>query len=135
MSLPKNSTLTGVYEFFILARKNREEDSPERILQVFQDHRAKLISVSSYPLGEPTQREFVVSCVMDVSKIDCQIDDLLILIRKLRFVTRAEKSKMNGRGLSNFLFPPMVSNGTRAVILDAETLLALEYSTALVCRR
>ncbi|MGH2639864.1 MAG: hypothetical protein ACRDF4_11400, partial [Rhabdochlamydiaceae bacterium] len=129
--LPKNLSLNGIHEFFIWSdRKRSDEDGPERILQIFRAHGARLISVSSQPLGEnlTDSGEFVMSCVLDLTKIDCQVDDLLILVRKLRFVSRAERSKINRMTLSNFFFPPMLSSARRAVIMEAESLLALECS-------
>ncbi len=127
LGLPRNSTIRNVSEFFIYGSKRGEDDCPERILQIFQVHHAKLISASVFPGNEPTS-EFVLDCVLDTAKMDCQMDDLLILIRKLRFIKRAEKIKMSGRTFSNYLFPLLVSNNRRAVILDAETLLAVESS-------
>lgn len=127
MGLPRNSTLRNVSEFFIYGSKRGDEDSPERILQIFQVHHAKLMSASVFPGNDPVG-EFVLTCVLDTSKLDCQADDLLILIRKLRFVKRAEKIRMGGRTFSNFLFPLLASNNRRALILDAESLLALENS-------
>jgi predicted transcriptional regulator len=127
VGLPRNSTIRNVSEFFVYGIRRGEDDTPERILQVFQVHHAKLISASVFPGNEPTS-EFVLQCVLDTSKLDCQVDDLLILIRKQRFVKRAEKIRMSGRTFSNYLFPLLVANNRRAVILDAESLLAVESS-------
>lgn len=127
LGLPRNSTISHVSEFLILGTRRGDEDSPERILQIFQVHRAKLMSASVFPGNDPTN-EFVLQCVLDTSKIDCQPDDLLILMRKLRFVKRAEKMKMSGKTFSNYLFPLLVANNKRAVILDSDTLLAVESS-------
>jgi predicted transcriptional regulator len=127
LGLPKSSTLTNVHEFFVYGTKKGEEDVPERVLQVFQSHRARLISASIYPGKEPST-EFVVDCVLDTSKIDCQLDDLLILVRKLKFVKRAEKLKMSGKIFSNYQFPLVATGTRRAVIFDAEGLLAIENS-------
>jgi len=127
LGLPRNSTIRNVSEFFVYGTRRSDDDCPERILQIFQVHRAKIISVSVFPGNEPTT-EFVLDCVLDTSKMDCQVDDLLILIRKLRFVKRAEKIRMGGRTFSNYLFPLLVSNNRRAVIVDAENILAVEDS-------
>ena len=123
----RNSTIHNVSEFFVYGSRRGEDDNPERILQVFQAHNAKLLSASISPGNEPSS-EFVVVCVVDTSKIDCQVDDLLILIRKFKFVKRAEKMKMSGRRYSNYLFPLLVSNTRRAVIMDVNSLLAVENS-------
>ncbi len=127
LGLPRNSTIRNVSEFFIYGTRRGEDDCPERILQIFQVHRAKFMSASVFPGNDPTN-EFVLQCVLDTSKIDCQTDDLLILLRKLRFVKRAEKIRMSGRTFSNYLFPLLVSNNRRAVIVDAENVLAVEDS-------
>lgn len=127
VGLPRNSTIRNVSEFFVYGVKKGDEDCPERILQIFQVHHARIISASVFPGNEPTT-EFVLQCVLDTSKVDCQADDLLILIRKLRFVKRAEKIRMGGRTFSNYLFPLLASNNRRAVILDAESMLAIEDS-------
>lgn len=127
LGMPRNSTIHNVSEFFVYGSRRGDDDNPERILQVFQAHRGKLLSASIYPGNDPTS-EFVVDCVVDTSKIDCQVDDLLILIRKYRFVKRAEKMKMSGRTFSSYLFPLLVANSRRAVILDADSLLAVENS-------
>jgi predicted transcriptional regulator len=127
LGMPRNSTIHNVSEFFVYGLRRGDDDNPEKILHVFQAHKAKLLSVSVYPGNEPTT-EFIVLAVVDTSKTDCQADDLLILIRKLRFVKRAEKTKMSGRTFSSYLFPLLVSNNRRAVILDADSLLEVESS-------
>jgi len=127
LGMPRNSTIHNVSEFFVCGSRRGEDDTPERILQIFQVHKAKILSATIHPGNDPAN-DFVVNCVVDTSKIDCQVDDLLILIRKYRFVKRAEKIKMNGRTFSSYLFPLLVSNNRRAVILDAESLLAVENS-------
>jgi predicted transcriptional regulator len=127
LGLPRNSTIRNASEFFVYGTRRGDDDSPERILQLFQLHHAKLMSASVFPGNEPSS-EFVLQCVLDTAKLDCQVDDLLILIRKQRFVKRAEKIRMSGRTFSNYLFPLLVTNNRRAVILDAESLLAVEDS-------
>jgi predicted transcriptional regulator len=127
LGLPRNSTIRNVSEFFVYGSKRGEEDGPERILQVFQVHHAKLMTANVFPGNDPIN-DFVLDCVLETSKLDCQVDDLLILIRKFRFVKRAEKIRMGGRTFSNYLFPLLVSNNKRAVILDADSVLALESS-------
>jgi predicted transcriptional regulator len=128
LGLQKDSTLTNnIYEFFVIGTRRGDEDGPERILRILQEHRAKLVSVNLFPNGE-TSSDFVMTCMIDGSKLDCQPDSLLIAFRKFRFVNRAEKSKMNGRTFSAFLFPLFIANNQRSVVLDAQTLLALEVS-------
>lgn len=127
LGLPRNSTIRNTCEFFVYGTKRGEDDCPERILQIFQVHQARLLSASVFPGYDPAN-EFVLQVILDTSKIDCQLDDLLILIRKLRFVKRAEKIRMGGRTFSNYLFPILTSNNRRAVILDAESILAVEDS-------
>ncbi|MDA4131464.1 MAG: hypothetical protein OK457_11895, partial [Thaumarchaeota archaeon] len=123
--MPKNSTLSGVIEFFVYGVKRGSDDVPEKVLQIFQAHNARLLSASIYPGNEP-KTDFVVDCILDISNIDCQTDDLLILVRKLKFVKRAEKVKMSGRLFSNYQFPLVASGNKRALIVDAESFLAFE---------
>ncbi len=42
LGLPRNSTIRNVSEFFVYGTRRSEDDSPERILQLFQTHHAKL---------------------------------------------------------------------------------------------
>jgi predicted transcriptional regulator len=128
LGLQKDSTLTNnIYEFFVIGTRRGDEDGPEKILRILQEHRAKLVSVNLFPSGEAGS-DFTLTCMIDGSKLDCQADSLLIAFRKFRFVNRAEKSKMNGRTFSAFLFPLLIANNQRSVVLDAQTLLSLEVS-------
>jgi predicted transcriptional regulator len=128
LGLQKDSTLTNnIYEFFVIGTRRGDEDGPEKILRILQEHKAKLVSVNLFPSGEAGS-DFTLTCMIDGSKLDCQPDSLLIAFRKFRFVNRAEKSKMNGRTFSAFLFPFLIANSQRSVVLDAQTLLALEVS-------
>lgn len=98
-------------------------ESFTRICEVFRAHRAKVIS----HYGHMTVREgasFVESFVVDTSAMDCQVDDLLILLRKLKIVKWAEKSKMSGKVFSNFFFKVTIGN-RRSVIFDTEALSSL----------
>ncbi len=74
LGMPRNSTIHNVSEFFVYGSRRGDDDNPERILQIFRAHRAKLLSASIYPGNDPAS-EFVVDCVVDTSKIDCQLDD------------------------------------------------------------
>ncbi|MFI5421433.1 MAG: hypothetical protein ACHQ1H_10745, partial [Nitrososphaerales archaeon] len=123
--LPRNSTFSGVSEFFVYAVKRNEDDTPEKILQLFQSHNGKLISATVSPGNDP-RNEFVVDCFLDTTKLDCQPDDLLIFLRKMKIVKRAEKLKMAGRLYSSYLFPFMATGNRRSVVMDAESLLAAE---------
>jgi predicted transcriptional regulator len=66
-----------------------------------------------------------MSCYLDVSKLDCQPDDLLIRIRKLKFVQRAEMAPMKGKIFSNFLFPISIQNKRRAIVFEAKSLFGM----------
>ena len=98
-------------------------ESFARICEVFRVHKAKVIS----HYGHMTNRaslSFVESFVVDTSAMDCQVDDLLILLRKSKFVKWAEKSKMSGKVFSNFLFKVTLGN-RRSVVFDSEALASL----------
>ncbi len=129
LGLPKDSTLGNFYEFFVVGSRKNDEEGPEKILQVLQVHKAKLLSINSFPKPDAPS-DFVFSCVIDASKLDCQIDQLLIMFRKLRFVERAEKSKMNGKTFSIYLFPLLFANNQRSVVCDAQSILSFEASLA-----
>ena len=58
-----------------------------------------------------------MSCIVDGSRMNCNGDDLLIAIRKLKFVVRAEKASMNGKVFSNFLFPVSLMNKKNTSII------------------
>src|ERR1700719_2387601 len=73
--LPRNSSLTSVSEFFVYLVKRNDEDTPEKILQLFQSHNGRLISASIYPGNEP-KTDSVIDCILDTSRMDCQPDDL-----------------------------------------------------------
>jgi len=120
---------SNIHEFFVFGTRKSEDDGPEKILQIMQNHRGKLISVNAFPSPE-SSNDFIVSCIIDSSKLDCNLDDLLIILRKLRCVRRAERSKLVGNTFSNFLFPLLIANNRRSIIYDAESLLSIERSLA-----
>lgn len=129
LGLPADSTVGSFYEFLVVGSRKNDEEGPEKILQMLQVHRAKLLSVNSFPKPDASY-DFVLSCTIDASGLDCQIDQLLIMFRKLRFVERAEKSKMNGKPLSTFLFPLLMAANQRSVVFDAQSILSFEVSLA-----
>ena len=94
-----------------------------QIFDLLRVHKAKLVSHFGYMTGKPATG-FTLSFVIDVSSMDCQPDDLLIFLRKMKFVRWAEKAKMSGKTFSNFHFKVMLGD-RRSVIVDAESLSAL----------
>ena len=98
-------------------------ESFARICETFRAHKAKVIA----HYGHLTNKEsvtFVESFVVDTSSMDCQVDDLLIHLRKLKLVRWAEKSKMSGKVFSNFFFKVTLGN-RRSIIFDTDALSSL----------
>ena len=98
-------------------------DSFTRIFDILRAHKAKVVSHFGYATGKQSDG-FVHSFAIDTSTMDCQVDDLLILFRKLKFVRWAEKAKMSGKAFSNFLFKVTLNN-RRSVVLDASAISSL----------
>jgi predicted transcriptional regulator len=122
LGLPRAGAATLV-EFLIVGR-NRA-DYQNRVIQLLTAHKANLISVTSHAANDD-HTIFSMSCIVDRSEMNCLPDDLLIAIRKLKFIIRAEKESMSGKIFSNYSFPvafTRTNNGS--VIFEANSLFEI----------
>jgi hypothetical protein len=102
IGLPKGlARVPRLYEFFVVGTRRGEEDGLEKVLQILQDHGGRLISITSFPDGDHSPNDYVCSCTVDTSKLDCNTDDLLIMLRKTKSVRRAEKTKVGNNAFSD----------------------------------
>jgi predicted transcriptional regulator len=111
----------NVIEFLVIGRK--EKDCQNKILEFLAAHGTELIS--HYGYSNEDASEFILSTTVDCKRIVCSLDELLIRLRKMKFVTRAEKSDLKGQLFSNFLFPIKVL-GARSVNVETDSLGAID---------
>jgi predicted transcriptional regulator len=119
---PKAS-LPNTWEFLVVGKN--EAENQNTILSMLIAHKARIISHFSCASNDNFSF-FSMFCIVDASKMDCDCDDLLIRLRKMKFVVRAEKASMNRKFFSNFAFPITLMNEKNpSIVLDAKTLFQI----------
>ncbi|MGI0084731.1 MAG: hypothetical protein ACREBQ_06580 [Nitrososphaerales archaeon] len=112
----------GVVEFLVVGRK--ESYSQNKVIEFLSGHGAEL--VAHYGYLDAQSGDFILSCCVDVSRVDCTLDELLIRLRKMKFVTKAEKSEMKGQLFSSLLFPIQVLGLHRALLIDVDSIASVD---------
>ena len=127
VGLPKAGSQNHV-EFLIIGRNQR--DNQNKVLQFFTLSNPKLVSHFSCA-ADDDYAYFSMSCIVDCSETKYSPTDLLIAIRKLKFVARAEMQEMTNKLFSNFVFPvSLMKNKNTSVIIDTITLFEILRTSA-----
>lgn len=113
---------SSVIEFLIVGKN--DANSQNRVIDFFSAHGANLVTHHGYADG--ATQEFVLSCCIDVSKLDCTIDELLIRLRKMKFVKKVERRDMKGQLYTQFLFPTTLLGLHRVASLDVDSIAFIE---------
>ena len=112
----------NVVEFLVVGKK--EAHCQNKVIEFLSGHGAEL--VSHYGYFDENSKEFILSCCVDTTSINCTLDELLIRLRKMKFVTKAERSGMNGQLFTSFLFPIYVLGLHRAVSIEIDSIAAID---------
>src|SRR5487761_981012 len=112
----------NVVEFLVVGKK--EVYSQNKVIEFLYGHGAEL--VSHYGYVDTDSKEFILSCCVDATNVDCTLDELLIRLRKLKFVTKAERNAMEGQLFTSFLFPIQVLGLHRAVSIDVDSMAGID---------
>lgn len=112
----------NVVEFLVVGKK--EVYSQNKVIELLYGHGAEL--VSHYGYLDADSKEFILSCCVDATNVDCTLDELLIRLRKLKFVTKAERNAMEGQLFTSFLFPIQVLGLHRAVSIDVDSIAGID---------
>lgn len=109
-------------EFMILGKN--EGDNQNRVLKLIISQKARLVSYFSCPANHDHSL-FSISCTVDKSEMDRDATDLLISIRKLGFIVRADKASMHNKIFSNFAFPVKLMGKNSSIVFDAASLFEI----------
>jgi hypothetical protein len=96
-----------------------------RIVEVYSRHGIDIRSISASP-DQGDESFFVSTAFCDMSKADCTTDTVVAELRSLSFVRKVLFADMKGRLFDRFLFPTMIMNKNRVILMRVEALLKIE---------
>ncbi len=104
--------------FAFLVTGKDEKGAQTTVLNAFFAHGAKIIFQTGY-LDE-NYSEFTLCLSCDFKEADVSPDNLVIELRKFKFVVTAVCSTMKGRFFDRYLFPLTMMDSHRVVALDSD---------------
>jgi hypothetical protein len=115
-----------IFEFLIYGRD--EPGILVKIVDIFTKHKIDIRSISASPEQLEDRPYFVSNAFCDMSKADCTTESIVIELRKFSFVKRVLYADMKGRLFDRFLFPTLIMNKNRVILMRVEALLRMEKS-------
>lgn len=111
--------LNGQYEFVLMGIQDQEQEALPKVMKIFDEQKAKVISLSFFNDQSPSQ--FVMDIVVDLSSARCNPTDLAARLTKLKkFVKIVEMGDSKGRIFGRFLFPLTFFGTVRALAIDSD---------------
>ena len=117
---PASSTIYG----FLVEGKDSSGGVPALIVSNLLKWGARIQSHTGY-LSERS-REFTLSLTCDLGDADRTPDDLLIQIRKMKNVTRAESVSLRNQLFDGLLFPLVLMDTNRVVAIDSRLMFEIQ---------
>src|SRR5579875_584200 len=108
----------SVTTFSFLISGKEEKGAQTRVLNTFFVHGAKILFQSGY-LDEK-YNEFTLCVYCDLKTADISSDDLIIELRRFKFVVNAVSSSMKGRFFDRYLFPLTMMDSVRVVAVNSD---------------
>jgi hypothetical protein len=115
-----------IFEFLIYGID--EPGTFVKMLEIFTRHKIDIRSVTASPDQTDEDHFFVSNVFCDMSKSDCITDSIISELRKLPFVRKVLCADMKMRLFDRFLFPTLIMNNNRVILMRVEALLRMEKS-------
>ncbi len=107
------------HEFVLIGLQNEKREALSRILKIFEDQKATIVSLSFFNDQSPNQ--FVANVVADLSEAKSSPDEMMIRLGMFKdFVKTVEMVPANQRVCSSLLFPLTLFGTVRALAIDSD---------------
>src|SRR5579875_3516109 len=116
-----------VYEFYVCGKHSAPMFSD--IFKILSRYKIDPFACEGY--FEEQSQTFSLSFCVDLNKAKCSSDELLLEIRKIPSVSRAEKQELKDRMFNSYMHPLSVANMFNAVVVAPDPLLQIERRLSL----
>lgn len=116
-----------VYEFYVCGKHSAPMFSD--IFKILSRYKIDPFACEGY--FEEQSQTFSLSFCVDLNKAKCSSDELLLEIRKIPSVSRAEKQELKDRMFNSYMHPLSVANMFNAVAIAPDPLLQIERRLSL----
>ncbi len=110
------------YEFFVMGKNDRNLNL--EVHKILTKHKTQLIMQTGY--ADDSTNHFVLNFCCDMTKADCSPDELLLELRRVPNVIRADKKFMKNMLFESFLSPLTVIDKFRTVVIGIDPLIKIE---------